>query len=456
MPMIIVSPLSGGARMSAGMVAHGSRWYESPRFRALALVAIIIVMIVEGVIAIGFRDNDFQCHREIGAYFLAGDMEKAQYFIMYPVGRLMMNGLLAIGPLHLTRAVSYLLAIGAIYACIRIWRRLSDSAYPTTDAATFAAAVFTGLLMISYLMRDLDERGLQLFLLFFITMGLFDLIAGRHVRAGFWLGTAVTYKVTPLLFLPYLLWKRQWRAAAWMVVFIGVWAAAPALYLGPQRALESNERWFAHVRKLMANRQAYPDQLVEPQRTDNLSLAALLARNLETYPPGHDLYVDHPLFFQPGSLAPEHAYYAVRFLLLALVLVLAWNFRGRFTGSEGMNRLVIEWSAVCLLSSILSPVCWKQHMVLALPALFLVVRHTLTAPRSAWRVGALMAIGIAANLRSSFVGKDLAVLVHVYKIDTLALLAVLVLLLTLPDTVQAGDAQTSEPLPFSSPKARAA
>src|SRR5207237_7563440 len=119
-------------------------------------------------------------------------------------------------------------------------------------------------------------------------------------RAGFWLATAASDKATPILFLPYLLWKRQWQAAGWMAVFVLAWAIAPAPLVGVEKTLEAQQQWLSHIERVSATRQAYPDQLVEPQRTDNLSLAALLARNLESYPPGHPLYVDHPLCWQFG------------------------------------------------------------------------------------------------------------------------------------------------------------
>ena len=238
--------------------------------------------------------------------------------------------------------------------------------------------------MIGYLIRDLDDCGLQIFLLFFLTSAMSNLAAGNHARVGFWLATATTYKATPIIFLPYLVWKRQWRAAAWMAVFIGAWACAPMPFVGVEKTVQCHQQWLAHIQRVAEHRKAYPDQLIEPQRTDNLSLMALFARCVETYPPGHLLYVDHPLFLQPGNLAPEQAYVAVQGMLLSLGALLAWRFRRSFQSSAATTGLTAEWAAVSLLVAIVSPLCWKQHLVLGLPALFLIVRATLAmAPDSA-------------------------------------------------------------------------
>jgi hypothetical protein len=380
-------------------------WYTSPRFRRTTLLLLLLVACIEGAFAIFFRKNDFLLHVYVGQAFLEG-VPYGRSQAMYPVGRSLMNALLAIAPLRLTRAVCFLLALLAIWACYRTWSRLAQSAAPAPQAVTTAAALLTALGTLAYMLRDLDECGLQLYLLFFLSAAASALSRGRSAWTGFWLATAVTYKVTPFLFFPLLLGKRQWRAAGWMVLFLAFWALAPVLFVGPGKTIAAHQSWLTHTRWVMANRQAYPEQIGEPQRPDNLALAALLARNLQTYPPGHPLYVDHPLVVQPGGLGPQSAYLTVRSMLLALGLALAWCFRRPWPTAAESGRMGSEWAAVCLLSAILSPICWKQHLVLVLPALFLVIRTTLAqGPFSRWRIVALVSIGGIINLtRDSFVG----------------------------------------------------
>ena len=154
-----------------------------------------------------------------------------------------MNAALALAPYRLTRAIVYCLALAGLLACYRIWSglaaRTNQPGAQATGATTRAAAMLAVILLLPYVIRDLDECGLQLILLFLLTMAAWALSRGKSVQTGFWLGTAVCYKMTPLLFLPFLLWKRQWSAAASMAVFFLLWCAAPALYSGWQHNLEA-------------------------------------------------------------------------------------------------------------------------------------------------------------------------------------------------------------------------
>jgi hypothetical protein len=395
---------------------------------------LLLVVVGEGILTVCCRDGDFLWHRRIGAECLAGQVSGGTN-VSYPVGRSVMDALLALAPYRLTRAAFYLLALLAVFGCWRTWRRLAEASAPAPAAVTTAAAAFTGLLLLCYVVRDLDECGLQLFLLFFLTAALAALLAGRDARAGFWLATAVTYKAAPLLVLPFLLWKRRWRAAGWTVVFVAAWAAAPVPLAGLAATAEAHADWLAHVGRLGGARQAYPSQLaVEQPLVSNVCFQAAVARNLETYPPGHPLYLGHPLVVQPGTLDPAAAYHAVRGVLLAVGLLLAWRFRRPWAGEPGAGRAAVEWAVVCLCCALFAPVCWTQHLVLALPAAFLAVRATLVrTPPPLGRAALLLGIGLALNLtRDGIIGRDLSAVVFAYKLDTWAMVLLAGLALTPP------------------------
>jgi hypothetical protein len=187
----------------------------------------------------------------------------------------------------------------------------------------------------------------------------------------------------------------------------------------------------------MAAKEAYPSQLeLEEPKVYNLSLAALVGRYVQTVPPRHPLYVDHPGFIQFGDLEPLTAYYVVRAALLALALVLAWRFRRPWSRPAGGTNFAGEWAAVCLLSSLAAPVCWKQHLVVMVPALFLSLRAVLNHSGGLhWRWAVLLLIGIIFLGTKQFVlGRDLSLLALSYKVDTVAALLLLLLVLTLPET----------------------
>src|SRR5690606_24282804 len=141
-------------------------------------------------------------------------------------------------------------------------------------------------------------------LLFFMSAGAWAVLRGKNWQGGCWLALAATYKLTPLISLPFLLWKRRWAAAAWMGLFLIGWnLAAPALFVGGQTAWDSNLQWLARM-KQSAKVVDPAENAVEVAKPHNLSLAGTVGRYLETYPPEHPLYINHPAFVQFGNLSP--------------------------------------------------------------------------------------------------------------------------------------------------------
>ncbi len=452
---LVLPILQARPAVSASNLAAKSAWHASPHVRRTGIIVLAILAIVEGYLAICVRRNDFLFHRDLGQAFLEGDPysqrwgwppaylainEQFPLFAKwgcgdwYPLARVMLNAGPAMLPLYVSRALCYLLALAAWVACYRMWRQMAEARWPGAASLSFAAAVLSVLMLVPLVLRDLDECGLQAFLLFFLTAGAFALGKGRHTQAGFWLATAASYKVTPLLCLPFLLWKRQWRAAAAMTGFVGLWAVSPALFLGWQGMLEGQALWFHRVREVSAVREAYPSLLeFELPKPQNLSLQALLARYVEHYPEGHPLHLKHRAFVQFLALDQETAYRTVKALTLVFAALLAWRFRRRWGDGDTRADHAPEWAAVCMLCALLAPLCWKQHLVVILPAMFLTVRAALLAqPQSRVRwalIGMIAAIVLLA--RHAVGGREFSIVLLSYKIDTMAVLLLMALALTI-------------------------
>jgi hypothetical protein len=220
-----------------------------------------------------------------------------------------------------------------------------------------------------------------------------------------------------------------------MVAWLGAWTAAPALFVGWEKAVACHEQFLARNRIIAAHRSANPEVPdFELPKEQNQSLFAFVARYFETYPPGHPLIVDHPLFRQFGALETETAYRVVRGALAVLGLALAWRFHRSWRAASGPVDLTVEWAVVCLLCALAAPLCWKQHLVVGLPAVLLVARRACAPdPRARVWLAALCAAGAAVILaRHGVVGRETSILLMSYKIDTIAMLGVLALTCALP------------------------
>ncbi len=420
-----------------------TRWSLSRRLRRAGWIVLFCVLAAQAYVSIFRRENDFTWHYRLGEGFLQGD-PYARGGDWYTVGRVMLDAGVATLNLRLARALAFFLSLAALVVSLRLWRAMAEAGDDQTVLPKLSnrrVSAVTLAIMAAYVFRDLDEAGLQVFLLFFLTAAGYALFRGHSLLSGFWLAVAATYKTTPVLFLPLLVWKRQWRASAAMAGFLLLLNLAPALFLGWQTTWRSHQRFFARLEASAKIRDPSQNGIEQPKPI-NASWQTALARYLQTYPPGHPLFQDHAGFVQFGALGPAAAGRVVKAVLLGLAGLLAWRFRRRWAkanakpSDDAAARLAPEWAAVCLLCAVLSPLCWKQHLVLALPCVYLVVRsHWSGAKPARWRFYALLAVAALALLTKRWVlGRELSILVASYKPDTLAVSLAMLLCLTLPST----------------------
>lgn len=416
--------------MDAVQAPTAPSWYATPLFHRVVLGVLGFIALGEGYVTVFHRENDFNCHLTFGQDFLAGDPYRngGNY---YPLGRVMFDTLPASMAKHAARAAFYAAALLALVGCFGIWLHLTwKDTVP--QASSIAIVALTLTIVGAHLLRDLDEAGLQTLALFLLSAGAYALVDGRAGISGCCLAAAAVYKATPLLFLPFLLWKREWRASAWMAGFIVFFSMAPALYLGWDGMLAGNQTWCHRTLFIMRNMpDAYPSiPGAEEPKIYNVGLTAFLARYVETYPPGHSLHMNHPGFLQFGNLPVEQAKLVVKGLTLLLGVWIGWNFRRSWRTPEGRDRLPREWAVACLFSALMSPLCWKQHLVFGLPCAFLVARDlivTLAVPQEGRDVRRRMIeigfiVGAIWLTRSSLIGGLNAHLCLSYKLDTIAFL----------------------------------
>lgn len=422
-----------------------SGWYASRSFQKVALVLLVAVLLIEGVVAIAFRENDFVFHLDFGRTFLEGNAY-ALTITPYPMGRLVFNAALALLPYYVARTLCYIAAVVALASSFYLWNQRANVRRPVPKAIAFAAGVFTLGILYPYVLRDLDDCGLQILLLFFLTAAMAAMAKQRSFAAGTWLAVAASYKLMPILFLPLLVWKQQWRGAVGMGIALAIInLAIPSLFLGWSETVAANRRWWTQM-KQCAQVQDPCENGVEPPRHQNQSLQMAIARYVQTYPPGHPLHLDHSLFAQFGNLDKTAASHATKGTLLVLAGLLAYRLRRRWGEGPRQADITHEWAGVMILCALLSALCWLQHLVLVVPAVFLIVRSELERHSREgvfWnpRTMALAIVGfIVLFLQRDVVQRELSVLLLSYKIDTFACLVVLLVVLAHSPSVRAAEA----------------
>ena len=128
-------------------------------------------------------------------------------------------------PLSWASAVWTFLKCGALFLLIRaLWYRLG----PTTSTAAWLIPV---LLAGPYVVEDLRYGNAQGFI-FALTAAALLLLPRARMLAAAALALAISIKVWPLYFLPYLAVRREWKVVGATLALTAILLLIPALYFG--------------------------------------------------------------------------------------------------------------------------------------------------------------------------------------------------------------------------------
>ncbi len=430
-------------------------WYTAGGFRRIVWIIAAVILVGSFINGVLKKDNDYENHYRLGQAFIAGKpymIPDAKPFCPhYAPGRLVLNVAFAVLPYRLSRAVWWAVSIAVLVASFLLWDRMAPRREAVTPRASFAAAAFSLALVLRWLLRDMDDCGQQLLLLGILTAAGWAAFNQRPLATGALLALAATYKVTPVLFLPLLLYKRRWREATWMVAFIlGLNLFAPALRLGVPLTWQANRLFLSKSAEVMqAIREDPSANGVEDPKHTNKNLRLAIARYLQTYPPEHPLFIPdlrdiapdgtsipnarpHPLFAQFLDLPARTAGTITTAILLTIALVLAVRYRRPWRGPQFQEDFPAEWASVTALCALMSPLCWGQHLVLFIPAVYLSIRagfqyHSRGRAIVLW-IAALLIVAPQREL----IGRDLWWVVQSYKLETVAAVIIIALVLNLP------------------------
>jgi hypothetical protein len=255
------------------------------------------------------------------------------------------------------------------------------------------AKALTVLLSLRMIMSDLNHGNINLFILFLVAGALFAFHCRRHGVAGLLLALAIACKVTPALFVPYLVWKRAWKTlvacAAGLVLFLFF---VPSLALGWEQNTRDLHSW---VDGMIV---PYVQQGRVTSEHQNQSLPGLVYR-LATHSPSFSTYDDEnhyvPLQYDNiFDLGPKQAQWIVKGCMAVFLLLVLWTCRTSTSSRQGW-RLAAEYSIVVLGMLLFSERTWKHHAVtLVLP--FAVVCYCLATGHHGWRMRAYLAGSLAS------------------------------------------------------------
>ena len=279
------------------------------------------------------------------------------------------------------------------------------------------------LLALRPVMGDLFHANNNLIILSLIVAMLAAWRRGYDVLAGLLLALAITYKVTPALFVPYFLYKRSWKTVAATCVGIVLFVAViPSLVLGPAFNLECLTAWY---RRILG---PYMEDGTTSNQEVNQSMIGVLTR-LMTVGGKAVAHGYAGVQFQGNLVAwpPKVVAILLKIVSLGLVGLLAFFCRTK-TDRRDDPRLLGEFSLVVLTMLFASERSWKHHFVtVMLPQAYLVARMAILpgSKTRRWLIGfALLGSAFLMACTSkdfgSIFGKDGHVVAQFYGLFFLA------------------------------------
>ncbi len=155
-----------------------------------------------------------------------------------PIMALILWPFAALPPLSGALLWLYFKAAATVVAGIWVIRAVAP---PRLSLAGFLASMAIALPAI---IGDLTHNNVNIFILFLVAAMLELYRRGQDCSAGLTLALAIACKLTPLLFVPYLAWKRQWRMLYATGFGLAVWLIiVPSWILGWERNWQLLNDW---------------------------------------------------------------------------------------------------------------------------------------------------------------------------------------------------------------------
>jgi len=311
----------------------------------------------------------------------------------------------------LPRVLAFLLFYSAAIVCLALVLRMLAAivcrSHPALRERTREIAAVTLVLAAHYIIRDLDDGGPNLILLALVTGGIYSAWAERDLRAAGFLGAAIAFKATAGIFIPFLIWKRQWRLAASTAAATLLWLALPILRMGPAD-------WWVHQRQWIESAIGFAAGL---NQAAAYYYGAGNSGNQALRPA-----VIHLLDGRLG-ISPRIASIAAAVILAA---VFGWVTAQPYADRMG-TRWLRESSGLLVLAVLLAPIAWIQHLVVAIPALYLISADWFAGEDFGPRAKASMGVYaiLALVLNRSVIGKARYQVLLGYHVQTLCMLLVL-------------------------------
>lgn len=349
------------------MSGEPDRWWRSHAFRRglLVLLAVVIAFMWWNAVRRGMAgrssqiDNfiDFGRDLFVGRINVYEAYEPSDTITKYPpfFGVLFLP--LVFLPMPIAASLWFWLNL--VLSVVAAWFAVQVVHRPQGATRIPRAQLWVPYVMASGLVISNLETGQVNILIIALLYGaLFLYTIGRDWQGGFTLGMATALKLTPGLFIPYFMLKREWTMVAGTVIGMGIaWVVVPIALLGWTAFLDVHAGWLEKIMPFLVDGTGAEGP--GGFRHTNQSLSAVLHRTLTQTPADAG---QGAFYVNVVALAPATVSTLVRLISLAIVAGLAWLCRpGR--EERGRPEFGLECALVLIAALLISPISWINHYV---------------------------------------------------------------------------------------------
>lgn len=233
--------------------------------------------------------------------------------------------------------LQFLFLAGVFFLSLRI--------LPSPEKNAASVCLWAFFILLKFLGREVELGQMNLLILFVLTLMLYFLLEKREVASGLLLAPSLFFKPYALVFLPYFLIKKKYRAVCVGLSVFLVGLILPALFYGFRGNLIVLKEWtFSLSHSAPSHFSGY----------DNASLYGFLSKAF-------------PADWSKGVVTVL----ILVFLLLALALL--WMIRTGRASREVQRPEVLESSFLFIMIPLLSPLGWNYIYLYSFLAVMLIV-----------------------------------------------------------------------------------
>ncbi len=301
------------------------------------------------------------------------------YFTYPPVFAFLMIPFVA-APIWLATLIWYVITLACTVSCCWLCEDLTVRMFPGqwSDREREWLRLFGILISLKFILAVYEDQAYDLLVLPLTLFGILALTDRRNAPAALSLGAAAALKVTPLIFLPYLIFKRRFAAAGIFVIVLVLISLLPDLFLHPQGG--THGYFITWVREIAA------PGLFDDASTSkyafwsganpyNLSLQGAIALAVDNTP-----YETDFLFW-------------LRVIQLTFIVVMS----ALFIVASRAKMIPIEGALLIISMLMLAPMTGRGHFVGFLLPYFLIVAGVMKDKNTAWIGIASLAISFSLS-----------------------------------------------------------